>query len=156
MRYWAYLVGKVAVAAAPLYGLWLLIGREFPAIPHKKDDYDALVAPLAKGGQYLLCDLCILGWFLLCAGVLYLIIWDQRRRCRVCLRQLRMPIETGSRSYMLQLGRPAIESICPYGHGTLKEDELQITGRDTPEWKAHSDDIWDELCAPNQDNGREP
>src|SRR5271165_6153859 len=156
MRYWAYLAGKVVAAAAPLYGLLLLLGKIFPAIPHKKDDYDSLVAPLAKGGQYLLCDLFLLGWFLLCAGAVYLIVWDQRRRCRVCLRLLRMPIETGSRSYMLQLGRPTVESICPYGHGTLLEDELQITGRDTPEWKPHSDDIWAELCAPNKDSSLEP
>ena len=64
----------------------------------------------------------------MCAGVLYLIIWDQRYRCRVCLRRLRMPIETGSWGRMLQFGRPRIEYICPYGHGTLKEDELQISG----------------------------
>jgi hypothetical protein len=98
----------------------------------------------------------LLGWFLLCAGALYLIVWDQRRRCRVCLRRLRMPIETGSRSNMLQFGLPRIESICPYGHGTLKEDELQISGRATPEWTPNSDDIWDELCAPSKDNGQEP
>jgi hypothetical protein len=156
MRYWAYLAGKVVVAAALLYGLLLLVERTFPPIPHKKDDYDTLVAPLARGGQFLLCDLSLLGWFLLCAGMLYLIVWDQRRRCRVCLRHLRMPIETGSRSYMLQLGRPTVESICPYGHGTLKEDELQITGRDNAEWTPHSDDIWDELCAPNKDTSQEP
>ena len=156
MRYWGYLAGKAIVAAAPLYGLLRLVEKKFPAIPHKKDDFDAAVAPLAKGGQYLLCDLYLLGLFLLCAGALYLIVWDQRRRCRVCLRLLRMPIETGSRSYMLQLGQPRIESICPYGHGTLKEDELEITGRGIQEWTPHSDDIWDELCAPRKDTGQEP
>jgi hypothetical protein len=150
MRYWAYLAGKVVVAAGPLYGLLILLERKFPAPP--KEGWPRL----HNMNQELVGLLCMLGWFLLCAAALYIIVWDQRRRCRVCLRHLRMPIETGSRSYMLQLGRPTIESICPYGHGTLKEDELQITGRDTPEWKAHSDDIWDELCAPNQDTGREP
>lgn len=149
MRYWAYLVGKVAAAAAPLYGLWLLIALEFPAPP--KDAWPRL----HNMSQELYGLMVMLVWFLLCAGALFLIVWDQRRRCRVCLHLLRMPIETGSRSYMLQLGRPTIESICPYGHGTLKEDELQITGRDTPEWRANSDDIWEELCAPFRDNGRE-
>ncbi len=150
MRYWAYLAGKVVVAAAPLYGVLKLVERGFPAPP--KDAWPRL----HNLNNELLGALCMLGWFLLCAGALYVIVWDQRRRCRVCLRHLRMPIETGSRSYMLQLGRPAIESICPYGHGTLKEDELQITGRDTPEWTSHSDDIWEELCAPNKDTGQEP
>ena len=152
MRYWAYLAGKVVVAAAPLYGLLLLLERTFPPLPKHHDP----LAALARGGQALLCNLLLMGWFVLCVGTLYFIIWDQRRRCRVCLRKLRMPITTGSRSYMLQLGRPAVESICPYGHGTLKEDELQITGRDSAEWKPHSDDIWDELCAPSKDTGQEP
>ena len=150
MRYWAYLAGKVVVEAGPLYGLLVLIEHTFP--PPPKDAWPRL----HNMNQELLGVLCMLGWFLLCAAALSIIVWDQRRRCRVCLRHLRMPIETGSRSYMLQLGRPAIESICPYGHGTMREDELQITGRDTPEWKAHSDDIWEELCAPHQDSGREP
>ena len=150
MRYWAYLVGKLVVAAGPLYGLLIFVERTFPA-PSKE-----LRPRLHNMSQELTGMLWMFGWFLLCAAVLYVIVWDQKRRCRVCLHHLRMPIETGSRSYMLQLGRPAIESICPYGHGTLKEDELQITGRDTPEWKANSEDIWEELCAPYRDNGREP
>ena len=150
MRYWAYLAGKVVVAAAPLYGLLILLEHKFPAPP--KDGR----LRFHNMNQELAGLLWMLGWFLICAAVFYAIVWDQKRRCRVCLRHLRMPIETGSRSYMLQLGRPAVESICPYGHGTLREDELQITGRDTPEWKAHSDDIWAELCAPNKDSSLEP
>jgi hypothetical protein len=104
----------------------------------------------------LLCNLAILAWFLLCAVALYLIIWDQRYRCRVCLRRLRMPIQTGSWGRMLQFGRPRIEYICPYGHGTLKEDELQISGLESPEWTPHSDDLWDELCASSKESGRQP
>jgi hypothetical protein len=150
MRYWAYLAGKVVAAAAPLYALLVLIGQAFPAPP--KGGW----AHLHSMTQDLLCGLTLLGWFLLAAGALYAIVWDQRRRCRVCLRRLRMPIETGSWGYMLQLGQPRIESICPYGHGTLKEDELQISGPTTPEWTPHSDDIWDELCTPGKDTGQEP
>ena len=57
-----------------------------------------------------------------------------------------MPIETGSWGYMLQLGRPRIEYICPYGHGKLNVEELQISGKVQPEWTEHGD-IWDELFA---------
>jgi hypothetical protein len=57
-----------------------------------------------------------------------------------------MPVETGSWGQMLELGRPRIEYICPYGHGTLKEEELQISGLENPEWTPHND-LWDELCA---------
>jgi hypothetical protein len=150
MRYWAYLAGKVVVVAAPLYGLLALIMQAVPAPP--KDAH----LRLHNMNQELVGAIYLMIWFLLCCGALYMIVWDQRRRCRVCLHKLRMPIETGSRSYMLQLGQPAIESICPYGHGTLKEDELQITGRDNPEWKPNSDDIWEELCAPQKDTSQEP
>jgi len=56
---------------------------------------------------------------------------------------------------MLQFGRPRIEYICPYGHGTLKEAELQISGLENPEWIKHAE-YWEELCAQtkDQDSGR--
>ena len=156
MRYWAYLAGKVVAAAAPLYGLMLLIIRQFPKRPVRADDVENAWAHLQTMNQDLMVDLYLLVWFLLCVGVLYMIVWDQRRRCRVCLRRLRMPIETGSRGSMLQLGRPQIETICTYGHGTLTEDEADIAVLTASEWKPHSDDIWDELCAPGKDTGQEP
>jgi len=140
MRYWAYLGAKLLSAAAVLYGLLALITDLFPAASDPPE-------PLVDGGQILLYDLALLGWFLLCAGVLYIIVWDQRYRCRICLRRLRMPVETGSWGRMLQFGRPRIEYICPYGHGTLKQDEVQISGLENPQWTPHSGDIWDALCA---------
>lgn len=146
MRYWGYFAAKLGSASGVLYGLLALISRIWPP------QSDPL-APLNRGVQFLLCDLALLVWFLLCAGALYLSVWDQRYRCRVCLRRLRMPIETGSWSLMLQFGRPRIEYICPYGHGTLREDELQISGLANPEWTPHSGDIWEELCATAKDPG---
>jgi hypothetical protein len=99
------------------------------------------------GREYLAINLALMVWFLFGAGMLYLIVYDQRYRCRVCLRRLRMPVETGSRGFMLQLGRPRTEYICPYGHGTLKQEEFQTSGLENPEWTAHSGDMWDELYA---------
>src|SRR5262245_29797041 len=87
MRYWGWFAAKLAVAAGVFRGLLALISWMFPP------DKDPL-APLNKGASYLLCDLALMLCFLLAAGTLYLIIWDQRYRCRVCLRRLRMPIET--------------------------------------------------------------
>jgi hypothetical protein len=149
MRYWAWFAGKLTAAAVVFRALLALISAAFPP---EKDVY----APLGKGLSYLLCDLTLMVWFLLMVGALYLIIWDQRYRCRVCLRRLRMPIETGSWSRILQFGRPRIEYICPYGHGTLKEDELQISGLANAEWTPHSDDIWAELelCGTGEDTGK--
>jgi hypothetical protein len=74
-----------------------------------------------------------------------LILWDQRRRCRTCLRRLIMPVKTGSWGHMVIFGRPRTEVICPYGHGTLSIEELQITGRQVPDWHPHDGDIWKEL-----------
>jgi hypothetical protein len=154
MRYWAYLAGKLIAAAAPLYGLLVLIERSFPSRKEPITDSAAAFDALRGTTQALLCDLSLMGWFLLSAGVFYLIIWDQRRRCRVCLRRLRMPIETGSWGSMLRLGLPRIESICPYGHGTLSQDELQISGPANPEWTP-SGDMWEELAGSKKEPGSE-
>jgi hypothetical protein len=139
MRYWGYFAAKVGVAAGVLSGLLALLNWVWPPEP-KFLDY---VPP--RFGYNLAYTLAVLIWFLCCTGALYLAVWDQRYRCRVCLRRLRMPVTTGSWSRMLQFGRPRIEYICPYGHGTLREAELQICGLENPEWKAHSGDIWAEL-----------
>jgi hypothetical protein len=152
MRYWAYFAGKVVVAVAPLYGIYLLLNAIFPLPLHSKYDFQ----DLDNSGKTLVHMLSQMFFFLLCAGGLFLIFWDQRRRCRVCLRRLRMPIETGSRGSMLQFGQPRIETICPYGHGTLSEEDAQIAGLANAEWTPHSDDIWHELCAPARDTGQEP
>ena len=146
MRYWSYFVAKLVTAAAALYGLLAALNWIWPPAP-------LLFTYLPpRFGYDLGYTLAVLLWFLLCTGALYLVIWDQRYRCRVCLRRLRMPVETGSWSRMLMLGRPRIEYICTYGHGTLKENEFQISGLESPEWTPHSDDMWEELCA----SGKEP
>ncbi len=66
-------------------------------------------------------------YFLACFGVLHLIVWDQRYRCRTCLRRLRMPVSAGSWPNMLLFGQPRTEYICLYGHGTLKVPEFRVT-----------------------------
>lgn len=147
MRYWAWFVAKLAVAAVGLRVILRVISRNFPP------DTDPR-APLNDGMRYLLCNLALMLCFLVFAGILYLIVWDQRYRCRVCLRRLRMPIATGSWSSILQFGRPRIEYICIYGHGTLSEDDLHISGLSSAEWTPHSEDIWAELCAPGKESDR--
>jgi hypothetical protein len=144
VRYWGYLAGKIGLAAAFMYGSLRLLNYLWPAAP-KFYNY---VPP--RFGYDLLYTLLAGLWFLAGCGLLYLCIRDQRYRCRVCLRRLRMPVETGSWSRMLLLGRPRIEYICPYGHGTLNVAELQISGLENPEWNPHGE-MWDELCAPARD-----
>jgi hypothetical protein len=52
------------------------------------------------------------------------------------------------------LGPPRREYICPYGHGTLKVSELQITGPHPADWQQHSDDIWAELFSTEESSRR--
>lgn len=110
------------------------------------------VAPLEHAGDYLAINLALMVWFLLAAGTFYLIVRDQRYRCRVCLRRLRMPVETGSRGFMLQLGRPRVEYICPYGHGTLKQEEYETSELENPQWTGSSGDMWEDLYAASKDD----
>jgi len=145
MKYWALLVGKLGVAAAVSFGLLRTINWIWSE-PLFFRNAAGQVARLPRFGVDLVFTMTVGAWFLITVGLLYLCVLDQRYRCRVCLRRLRMPIETGSWGQMLQLGRPRIEYICTYGHGTLKEEELRISGLDNAEW-TESGDMWDELCA---------
>ncbi len=140
VRYWGFLLAKLVAAAAGAAGsLWFLNLFWRPYTPLFKFNAYQFTFDLAYTS--------LVGvWFLFAYGLFYLAIWDQRYRCRTCLRRLRMPIETGSWGYMLQLGRPQIEYICAYGHGKLNVEEVQISGVTAPEWTEQGD-IWDELFA---------
>jgi hypothetical protein len=129
MRYWGYLVAKLTVAGAILLVLRKAI---------------ALMFHPARLAVDLGFTFAMLLFTLFSAGVLWLIVLDQRYRCRSCLRRLCMPVATGSWTHILFIGTPRTEYICPYGHGTLKVAELQITGRENPDWQPHQD-IWQEL-----------
>jgi hypothetical protein len=150
MRYWAYFAGKLVAVAAVFYGLLALLNWYWPPEPR----FFTYVPP--RFGYSLGYTLTVLILFLLFTGGMYFVIWDQRYRCRVCLRRLRMPVKTGSWGRMLQFGRPRIEYICPYGHGTLREEELQICGLENPEWTPHSNDMWEELCAASKATDDQP
>ncbi len=135
MRYWGLLAAKLAAAAGILYLLWGGLRLALPE-PH-----------LYRGAffGYDLLWTFVSGFvFLAACGLGYLVILDQRYRCRVCARRLRMPIVTRSWGQMLQLGRPRIEYICLFGHGTLKVEQLQLSGMKAPDWKQH-EDMWTEL-----------
>jgi len=144
LRYWGFLALKLAGAAlGAAFALWFLNLFWEP--------YTAFF----RLNQFRFCrDLAyttFVGvWFLFSYGLFYLAFWDQRYRCRTCLRRLRMPVETGSWGYMLELGRPRIEYICPYGHGTLNIEEIQFPGKVPPAWTEHGD-IWAELFAHKDD-----
>jgi len=142
MKYWLYLAGKLLVAGAAMCALQAELILHYPKPPQ----------PLPRFGPAqpvfihdMLFTFLTLGVWLFGAGLLYVVVWDQKRRCRTCLRRLIMPVASGSWGNMVIFGRPRTEWICPYGHGTLSIEELQITGRQAANWQPHDDDIWKEL-----------
>jgi hypothetical protein len=139
MKYWGYLAAKLAAGAGLAYAIaWAIY---YCYLPQSADAF----------AYDLTFRLLMLGHFLLCLGLLYIVVRDQRYRCRTCLRRLRMPIARGSWTHIL-LGPPRTEYICPYGHGTLNVSELHIGGPHPPDWQEH-EDIWKELFS-NQETKR--
>jgi hypothetical protein len=135
MRYWGLLAAKLAAAAGILYLIWHGLTPLLPSPRLYRNQFLGYDLPWTFAAGFL---------FLIACGLVHLSILDQRYRCRVCARRLRMPIVTGSWGQMLQLGRPRIEYICPFGHGTLKVEQLQVTGLEAPDWK-QNEDMWKEL-----------
>ena len=140
MKYWGFLVAKLIAAAVLLWGGRIVLLKLAPT-----PDTFMYVRPRDPFAFDLGYTFLMLGYWLFATGLLWGIIWDQRYRCRACLRRLRMPVHTGSWTNVL-LGAPRTEYICTYGHGTLIVAELQITGRQNPDWEPH-EDIWKELFA---------
>jgi hypothetical protein len=147
MRYWAYFLGKMIAVAALSQGIYLAIYYLLPA------EQQFAYGERPPRFLYDLWFTVAIGvWFVLSSGILYAAVWDQRYRCRVCLRRMRMPIETGSWSRMLQFGRPEIEYICIYGHGKLNVSEVQISGSENPEWTPQQQDMWTELASAGKED----
>lgn len=140
MRYWGILAAKLAVAAAGLYAIWSGLKASYtPPYEIARWNHSPFTHDLNWTTMVFLFNL-------LAYGVLFLIIWDQRYRCRTCGRRLRMPVQTGRYAQMLLHGRPKLEYICTYGHGTLKVPELQFSGKEPNDWQPN-DDMWTELTS---------
>ena len=140
MKYALYLVGKIAGAILVTCALEALLISFYPKSPKP--------LPWVGSKPTLGALFFFLGTFIIWgsgACLLFWAWWDQRRRCRTCLRKLIMPVETGSWGNIVMLGRPRVQYICPFGHGTLSEDELHLTGRFRAHWQPHDDNIWKEL-----------
>lgn len=136
MRYWGILAAKVVGAALFLCAVWYGLLVNYTR-PEYHDLRSKMLVNLGWTGSMLLFSLLV-------HVVILAIIWDQRYRCRTCGRRLRMPVQTGRYAQMLLHGRPKLEYICTYGHGTLKVAELQFMGKEPPDWQAN-EDIWKEL-----------
>ena len=85
-------------------------------------------------------------WLYLLAawGLTFWSLNDQRNRCRTCLEHLRMPVNRGSYSSLV-IDRPATESICIYGHGTLYVPGTHLLNLDSVSWTANHE-MWQQLA----------
>src|SRR5579863_4390610 len=144
MKYWLYLLAKMAIAAGVVFTLHTALVFFYP-VPKPDPNLLALYGPQPLFLHDMLFTFLTLGVWLIGAGLVSIILRDQRKRCRTCLRRLIMPVNSGSWGHLVTFGRPRTELICPFGHGTLSIEELQITGRHFPDWHPHDDDIWKEL-----------
>lgn len=136
VRYWLYLVAKLTAVLAFGFALQTALIHFYPR--------PRIHSPAALSQYYLVFMFLVIGVWLVGAGLIFLAVWDQRRRCRACLRRLIMPLKTGSWGHIVLLGRPTTEMICPFGHGTLYIEELRMSGQ-YRDWHAHDGDIWKEL-----------
>jgi len=142
VKYWAYLGVKFAAVVGIMFGCLKALAFFYPAPPEQLPGFGP-APPLFL--HDLLYTFLTFGIWLAGAGLFSVAIRDQSRRCRTCLRTLIMPVHSGSWGNMVIFGRPRTEWICPYGHGTLSIEQLQITGKQLPDWQPHDDDIWKEL-----------
>lgn len=137
MRYWGILAAKLAGGCVFLYAVWEGLHSFYPVPEYY----------LRTRQSLFLHDLpwttLMFLYNLLCNGVLFAVVMDQRYRCRTCGRRLRMPVTSGNHAHVI-FKPPRTDYICTYGHGTLKVPELNISGREKPDWKAN-EDIWTEL-----------
>jgi hypothetical protein len=138
LRYWGFFAAKALAAAALVWALWRGLEVWMP------EPETILRYRVNRFAQDLPWTAAFLGLWLLAVGLIYLIIWDQKRRCRVCLRQLRMPVARGRWDRAALFSPPEMQRICPYGHGTLATPEAHVASAQPAVWIQH-DDIWKEL-----------
>ncbi len=136
-KYWVLLMGKILVVASMAWALGWWDGRLMPA-PNQ------LLAHWSRLGTdwpyTLVMPLCGLASYLL----LRLALWDQKFRCRVCVRRLRLPQAEGIYSSVLLGGTPYCEYVCTWGHGKLFVPELHLASSGKPMWTGY-ESLWDNL-----------
>ncbi len=125
-----------AVKTGLLVTAVLLAGLEFTRAP----------SITMIGGTDLMTEPLSTWLFLIgCMGALSWSIYDQRRRCRVCLRRLGMAAHVGCPGCLL-LNWAGTELVCIEGHGMLHVPEMLSSWRQAEQWTA-LDDSWLELFA---------
>ena len=146
-------IGTILPAVRPNFGAWtprvvrrviffcskttlallavLLAGLEFTRAP----------SITMLGGTDLLTEPLSTWLFLLgCMGALSWSIYDQRRRCRVCLRRFGLAAQIGCSGCML-LSWAGTELVCLEGHGTLHVPERASSWQQRDRWTSLDDSV---------------
>ena len=111
MKYWLFFVAKLVLTVALFAGIWAVMEAVLP------EPASIRAYKLGRFGQDLTWTTAIFVYFLAAAGSLFLIVLDQRYRCRTCLRRLRMPVNSGAWESMLRLGMPQVDTSARSGMG---------------------------------------
>lgn len=136
MRFWLWLLLKLAAIGATVLGLWFVVLRLLP--PHP----GGLLRNSPRLGVDLGYTLAVFLLGLAAAGLLAACAWDQRYRCRTCGRRLRMPSASGILSSVMLGGTPNTEYICTFGHGKLEVPDVHTSYRPA-KWTRY-ESIWDD------------
>lgn len=127
MRWWCLLAAKVAALAASHLVLIFWINRWIPN---------------STLGLHLGYSFAVLGADMAVFVAGYFFWLDQKLRCRDCAARLRMPVATGNWSRAMLFAPPQLEWICPYGHGTMRHTEVQLSGVQADRWQKNDEDFW--------------
>jgi hypothetical protein len=135
MKWWLLVAAK-GIGLGGLYlGGVLVVDRIFPkGMTEITPTYEVII--------HLGYAFSMLGVALVTYILAYFAWIDQRYRCRTCARRLRMPVASGSWSKATLFAPPKMEWICSFGHGTMRERQLQISGKSKDEWSENDDNFW--------------
>ena len=92
---------------------------------------------LLTGAVQSISDVVSMWVFLVLAiGALSWVVYDQRRRCRVCLHRLGLSVHVGCPGYTLLDAWSATELVCAEGHGTLYMPDTDASWLEGDQWSA--------------------
>ena len=129
-RWWAFLLAKMLLLLATSFVFALEIcGRVSIMFT---GSIQPLVGP-SSAWLFLVSAMATLSWCL----------YDQTRRCRVCLKRLGNEASVGAASYLL-LDWWGTELVCSDGHGLLHVPEMQSSWLEVEQW-VNLDESWKPL-----------
>lgn len=138
MKYWAWLLAKLGLAALVVVGFWTIVSHLLPPAQ------GGLLADWPRFGSDLPFTFAVAIAVILGFGLGWLAALDQVYRCRICVRRLKMPQTEGNYSSVWLGGTPYTEYICTYGHGKLYVPDVHLASSRTMKWTGYGN-LWENL-----------